>query len=283
MPLLRLIIYQPQAHYRIPFTFQRRHTYPIPPYSTIIGFLCNACGINDQNKEYDFNESIIKPYQIIKEAKISIAGRFETKTTEMIWFRNLSKKAHEQTYGDVSIREKNGQIGHIGGQSPMQIDVLENVKLVIYLYHQNQKALQTLKTLLENPQNRLQVLHIGRAEDWIVYKDITLLQDDKIEFKKEDGRFPYFFWIPEKAYQLNGKNILWDNFDGLLYNLTTFSSIENYETHYNHTGKRSYQHIRAKLNDGKIINTECFFDKELNLPVFFADFNENQNKGAQND
>lgn len=49
--ILRIRIYRPQAHYRVPFTYQRRHTYPIPPYSTVIGFLCNVLGIDDQGKE----------------------------------------------------------------------------------------------------------------------------------------------------------------------------------------------------------------------------------------
>ncbi|NPV38762.1 type I-B CRISPR-associated protein Cas5b [Treponema sp. J25] len=281
MPILRLIIYQPQAHYRIPFTFQRRHTYPIPPYSTIIGFLCNACGIDDQKKEIDVNQNKIRPYEIIKELKISIAGRFEAKITEMIWFRNLSKEAHVGTYGEINNRKKNGQVGHIGGQAPMKIDVLENVELIIYLYHNEKDKLEFLENLLKDPKERLQVLHIGRAEDWIVYKGISIIDENNFEIKRQDGRYPYFFWTPEKIFSPQNNNTLnWNNFDGLVYNLTTFSSIKNYESHFNHTGQREYKYIRAKLNDGKIINTECLFDKELNIPVFLADFN--QSKGVHN-
>jgi CRISPR-associated protein Cas5t len=274
MPVLRLKIYQPQAHYRVPFTFQRRLTYPIPPYSTIIGFLCNACGIDDQTKEYDGNiGQKIKLYEIIKNLKISIAGRFETKTTEMIWFRNLSKKAHQDTYGDISNREKNGQVGHIGGQSPMDIDVLENVELIIHLYHSDKNKLKFLKELIETPNHRLQVLHIGRAEDLIVFWEIMLLEDDKLEFKRQDGNYPYFFWIPERIYNPKNDNIDWKFFDGMLYILTTSSYIENYENHYNHTGKRVYQRIKAKLNEGKIINSSCLFDTELNIPIFLGELN----------
>lgn len=272
MPVLRLKIYQPQAHYRIPFTYQRRLTYPIPPYSTIIGFLCNACGVDDQKNGLYEN--------VIRKLKISIAGRFKTKTTEMIWFRNLSKKAHIGTYGAIDNREKNGQIGHIGGQAPMKIDVLEDVELIIHLYHENEDNKDKLKELqkkLENPENRLQVLHIGRAEDWIVYQEIKLFEDnlknnsDNFEWKRSDGQYPYFFWIPEKIYKNKGNPPDWNNFDGLFYRLTTFSNIEGYENHHNHTGRRKYETINAKLNDGKIINTECCFDKNLQLPVFFAE------------
>lgn len=91
MKILRLKIYQPQAHYRIPFTYQRRHTYPIPPYSTVIGFLINLLGINNQNSN-DYQNGIAN-------LKISIAGKFKSKSTEMIWFRNLSKDAHNSRFG----------------------------------------------------------------------------------------------------------------------------------------------------------------------------------------
>ncbi len=266
MPFLRFIIYQPQAHYRVPFTYQRRHTYPIPPYSTIIGFLCNACGVDDQEKELYKN--------IIRKLKISIAGRFDVKNTEMIWFRNLSKDKHKQTYGSIENREKNGQIGHIGGQSPIKIDVLENVELVIHLYHENIQALETLKQNLENPQNRLQVLHIGRAEDWIVYKDIKILNDEQVVEKEEDGKYSYFFWVPEKIFVpnvYNQKGFSWENIDGLPYILTTFSNIENYEQHRNHTGKRLYEKVKAKLNDGRFIDAHYLFDTQMCIPIFLGD------------
>ncbi len=270
MPVLRLKIYQPQAHYRIPFSYQRRLTYPLPPYSTIIGFLCNACGIDDQKNDLYKN--------CISNLKISIAGRFKLKLTEMIWFRNLSKGAHEGTYGSIDNREKNGQIGHIGGQVPIKIDILEDIELIIHLYldnkDNNKENLNNLKDNLENPTNRLEVLHIGRAEDWIVFQEIKLLNNNDVESKRKDGQYPYFFWIPEKIYQFDGKKCLdWNNFDGSLHRLTTFSKIKDYEEHHNHTGRRIYKTINTKLNEGKIINTECYFDKELQLPVFFADFN----------
>jgi len=262
MPLLRIQIYQPQAHYRIPFTYSRRHTYPIPPYSTIIGFLCNACGVDDQN---------MPMYKSIKELKISISGKFRLKITEMIWFRNVSKEAHVGSYGSLNNREKNGQICNIGGQSPIKIDVLEDMELLIYLYHVEESKLIELKQKIENPSNRLQVLHIGRAEDWIVYKSIDLLDDSIFEYKRKDGNYHYFTWIPEKILSVNGSTINWDNFDGITYILTNHSYIEDYEENRNHTGKRCYEKVKAKLNEGKIINSKCVFDKDLDIPVFLGD------------
>lgn len=262
MPLLRIQIYQPQAHYRIPFSYQRRLTYPLPPYSTVLGFLCNVCGINDQRNE------LYK--RGIQELKIGISGRFKCKLTENLWFRNVSLEAHRNTYGYAQNRFRNGQIGHIGGQSPIKIDVLQDVEITIYLYHLDFEYLNVIYEHLKNPVNRLGVLHLGRSEDWIVYRNIALLSDESIEYKRRDGNYQFFFWIPQQLYKFNNDNVQinWDLFDGVNYTLATFSKIENYEFHYNNTGKRQYDTINAKLNDGKILNGYCYFDKELQLPVF---------------
>lgn len=263
MPILKLEIYQPQAHYRIPFSYVRRHTYPIPPYSTIIGFLCNICGVDDQRE---------KIYNIIRELKISISGRFKQKITENIWFRNLDKDAHLNSYRSLKNREQNGQIGHIGGQSPIKIDVLEDMELVIYLYHKDQNSLSEIDTHISTANKRLQPLHIGRSEDWIVIRNNEMLPEDKFEFKRQDGNYHYFSWIPEKISPLKGNdNLDWNNFDGIIYTITTHSHIENYEQNINITGRRIYKSIKVKLNDGKIINTACLFDTTSNIPVFLGD------------
>ena len=268
MNLLRIKIYQPNAHYRLPFAYQRRHTYPIPPYSTVIGFLINVLGIWNQ-KESFYEDGINK-------LKISIAGRFDSKVTEMIWFRNLNKKKHERRFGFVGNRTINGHIEHPGGQSQMWIDVLNDVHLLIYLGHEDLEILEKIKDNLINPINRLEILHIGRAEDWIVFEDKPkILSDSDYEFVSHGGNYEYFFWIPQKFYIAapNWNNKANDNYEGLLYNVPTFSKIEGYEDNFNRHGKRNFEYVRTKLNDGMIVGQELMIDKELQLPIFLGELN----------
>ncbi len=268
MPLLRLEIYQPHAHYRIPYSMNRRLTYPIPPYSTVIGFLCNICGVDDQNSEV---------YSIIRELKISIAGGFDSKTTEKIWFRNLSRDKHNSYYISETVRYKNGQVGHVGGQIPVKIDVLENVELVIHLYHKNEKHIETLKQKLENPVERLQPLHLGRAEDLLVIRDLKVLKDEELDIDRVDGNYDYFFWIPEDRFLWAPKNVKnsvkidWGEIEGNTYSLATLSKIEDYEFHRNHAVKKTYQKIKVKLSDGKIKNISTLIDKDKNIPIFLGE------------
>ncbi|MCX7611578.1 MAG: type I-B CRISPR-associated protein Cas5b [Ignavibacterium sp.] len=265
MKILRLQIYQPQAHYRIPFTYQRRHTYPIPPYSTVIGFLINLLGIYDQSSN-DYQRGIL-------DLKISITGKFTSKTTEMIWFRNLAKDFHEQRFGYYENRMIGGHLEHFGGQSQMFIDVLHDVYLFIYLYHNDESFLQKIYAAILNPKDRLEVLHLGRAEDWIVFIDLPKFLEDNIEISERGKHFHQFIWIPEKVYQSEKIEFDFNKFDGIYYNLPTFAEIENYQNTFDKNGKRYFKYMRTKLNDGKISQTKFLIDKELELPIFLGDLN----------
>ncbi|MBX6361958.1 MAG: type I-B CRISPR-associated protein Cas5, partial [Acidobacterium ailaaui] len=188
--VLFIQLYLPTAHFRIPFTYQRRHTYPIPPYSTIIGFLCNLLGIDDRNKTFYYKElNNTNIYDELKKLKISISGNFESKITEMIWFRNLSIKNHEGRFGSIHNRYVNGHIEHIGGQSPVYLDTLNNFTLNLHFYHENPSVLSYIHQNLENPQSKLETLHIGRAEDIFIIQKLEFVS---CQWKRSDGNYKNF-------------------------------------------------------------------------------------------
>lgn len=258
MKALLIKIYQPTAHYRMPFTYQRRHTYPIPPYSTVIGFLCNMLGIDYQGNEL---------YEKLIRCKLSISGRFEQKLTEYIWFRNLSKKSHEKYFGSTETREKNGEINHIGGQSPMRIDVLENMHLNIHIAG-DEGFLRELEIYFQNPVNRLEIVHLGRAEDWLVFESIKLID---LKRSGSDKNYNHFFWIPKHIVASESVDFDFDKANGLFYNLPVFATIKDYEMTYNRHAERSFSYMRTKLNDGAITGMEYLYDEQTDIPVFLAD------------
>ncbi|HOP95607.1 MAG: type I-B CRISPR-associated protein Cas5b [Dictyoglomaceae bacterium] len=255
---LKIKIYQPQAHYRIPFTYQRRHTYPIPPYSTALGLIANILGIRNVpgQEEPCIKENCDCSYHKLKQIKIGICGKFQSKSTEYVWLRNLSRKAHIGRFGSVENRFVSGHIEHIGGQSPCFIDILNDVQILIYLYHSNDAFLDEIKQRFENPTNRSSPLHLGRAEDWIVIREL-----EKVEFeaKEINGNYGYFFWIPEKIFN----SVEFEKINGLTYNLTTFYKIKD--------GARNFDYIRVKLNDGDLGDVSTYFDDKEKVPIFLAD------------
>ncbi|MCX7942695.1 MAG: type I-B CRISPR-associated protein Cas5b [Dictyoglomaceae bacterium] len=261
-PLLKIKIYQPQAHYRIPFTYQRRHTYPIPPYSTVLGLIANVLGIKNLpgQEEPCLKENCNCIYHKFKKLKISICGNFKDKSTEYTWLRNLSKEAHEKRFICSKNRYVAGHIEHIGGQAPCLIDILNDVNIIIYLYHEDYNFLETIKESFNNPNNRTSPLHLGRAEDWIIIKEIDILKTFIIE--EINGDYKNFFWIPEKTFDL-GYNFDFNKINGLVYNLTTFYKIVN--------GSRNFEYIRVKLNDGNLGDIYSLYDPNEDIPIFLGD------------
>jgi CRISPR-associated protein Cas5t len=236
----------------------------------VIGFLCNVLGIDDQEKP---------EYEKLLRIKISIAGRFESKTTEYIWFRNLSKDAHVARFGSVENRSIGGHIEHIGGQSPISIDVLNEVRLTLYLAHEIRDFLEIVRSSLENPTRRLEVLHLGRAEDWIVLEEISNIEEiSKFGVMRRDGNYSHFFWIPERIWMLdtpNGKKP-YDSFEGLLYRVPSFWTVADYERTRNRHEQRIFEYMPAKLNDGLLVGGSFLYDESANLPIFLADFGSTQ-------
>ncbi len=287
--ILRIKIYQPHAHYRIPFTFSRRHTYPIPPYSTVIGFLCNVLGIQgpiEKPGEY-FIKSLenITFKEFADGLYISIYGKFESITKEYIWFRNLHKEKHKERFYTLTNRTIHGEPEHPGGQIPAKIDVLENVYLIIYLAHENEEVIYHLQEILRKPDNRVYPLHLGRAEDWIVFdgKPEESIKIIKTEEKELYGRLDFYTWIPDyrkreekeefefvgigDSNKDNYKNFF-EKVQGSSHIVTSFYRLQN--------GIRVFQHIPVKLFEGGSFPLnfgkpfKFSIDAELKLPIFFA-------------
>ncbi|MGC8778251.1 MAG: type I-B CRISPR-associated protein Cas5b [Candidatus Caldatribacteriaceae bacterium] len=259
---LRLILYQPQAHYRVPFTYQRRHTYPLPSYSAIRGFLCNILGIQG----YTFGENPEKneDFQKLKLIKMGICGRFEAKTTEYTWLRNLSKTQHVNTFGAAENRIRFGVGEHPGGQSPVLVDVLNEVKVVVYLEHDDRCFLEYLGDKIQNPVGRLYPLYLGRAEDWMVIEGIDFIE---LTVQSRDADFEHFFWVPEKPFLPPGVSFDFSSVNGLLSRVPFFWELRN--------GSRDFRYLLAKLNDGRFRDVTFLFDDsygKMGLPVFLAHF-----------
>jgi CRISPR-associated protein Cas5t len=268
MKVLKLKIFQPTAHYRIPFTLARKHTYPIPPYSTVIGLICNVLGIERQDGDFE----------ILKNGlSLAIYGKYKFLNREYIWLRTLSKEEHNRRFGYPENRIIDQMPEHPGGQIPARIDVLENVNLLIYIKHEDEKFLEKMKNAFENPEQRIYPLHLGRAEDLVVFEGI----DDEIKIEKKPlyGKLENydFTWLvdPERGEKYLDLDMNWEGYkdffnkiQGSYHLITSFYKIVE--------GIRVFEYIPVKLFEGGSFPLyfgkpfEFIFDENENLPLFFA-------------
>jgi len=156
--ILFIELFQPFAQYRNPFTFYYAQTYPLPPKSTIIGMLQNAC-----NDWYGNRYGMEKWRKI----KVSVHGGFES----VFWnYQNLIK-------GDVELKN-DGKLwnqelplygkGIKSQRTPVYQQELFNGHLYIFIKGEDD-LIEIIKKSLEHP---LKVLSLGRSEDVVFIKDI---------------------------------------------------------------------------------------------------------------
>ncbi len=260
--VLRIEIFQPTAHYRIPFSQKKvKNTYPLPPYSTVKGLLANLLKIDKGIREITNNpnqELILK----LKEIKMAILGNFKYKTEDYTWVRNLEVNQHIKRFGDLKNRILNSEVEHPGGQSPVIINTLNEVKIYIYLWHPYEKFLEEIEKRFLNPSERNDPLHLGRSEDFIIIENIKHIT---IKIDQIENNFKTFFWIPEKPFTWDENvHFNFEEIRGLLYRIPTFYRIVDQ--------KREFEYITVKLNNGIITNINFYVDSELGLPIFLANF-----------
>lgn len=259
--VLKIKIHQPTAHYRVPFSYQRRFTYPIPPFSTVKGMICNLMGIRDDSDEL-FNK-------IKKGLSLAIYGRYESIVKEYVWFRNIEKDSHVRKFNSVWNRIIDTIPQHPGGQMPVTIDVLQNVNLLIYIYHPESVFLEEIKRAFENPKRRLSTIHLGRSEDWLVIEEIMY----PVKLRQSSMStidLNYFTWIPAKEFaneDFIGEKYddFFDNLNGNLFRLPVFYKITD-------DNQRVFsEYITVKLFESRSFKGDNFYiDIDENIPLIFS-------------
>jgi CRISPR-associated protein Cas5t len=265
--ILKIKIFQPDANYRLPFSFSTRFTYPIPPFSTVKGLICNLLGIKTP-EEYKNKK--------IDDLSMAMYGNYESLIKEYVWFRNLDKDSHKKKYILEDNRFSDGEVGHIGGQIPLKVDVLHNLNLIIYLYHPDIELLEEINSGIKNPINRNTILHLGRAEDLLVFKETEMIiLEDK--HKQSVRKIPYFLWIPTEqnidTELLSDSNLekyknFYEKLSGNYFQLPWNYKIED--------NKRIFEnYIRVKLYEKfNFEKTEFYVDSDGNIPLIFTKLKE---------
>lgn len=144
---VRLKLYQSTANYKKPTSFQLKETYPLPPYSTVIGMIHNLCDC----KEY-------------KEMGISIQGKYHSKVNDLYTryeFKNGMK------YDPQRHQLKVGEFGVSRGIST--VELLVDVELLIHIVPKDQSLISKIEHALCYPK---EYPSLGRREDLAIIKEV---------------------------------------------------------------------------------------------------------------
>jgi len=280
MKYIKLVLEQPSANYGRNISLTPRLSYPIPPYSTVIGMFVNALGIKINTEDR---------YKQLQNIKLSIAGYYEGKRIDYSRHRILGgRKVDAKTH----LKDKRSNpylcLEHFGDTVPLEVEILYNVHLVLHIAHEDEDFLKILLNSLLEPNMSSNPLHLGRGEDMFIirkYYEPRNIYDLKVKSKSGLFRSPkysnmfYYFWIPEHIYlpEQYKQDFDFERVQMAPMKIGVFTYTVGYNTKTlkpTVDNRRVIHTMRVKLANRVQRNFIFLHDEEDNVPVFFADFTE---------
>lgn len=200
---VRLKLYQNMVNYKKPTSFQLKETYPLPPYSTVIGMVHSLCDY----KEY-------------KKMDISIQGKYHSKVNDLYTryeFKNGMK------FDSARHQLQVGQFGVSRGIST--VELLVDVELLIHIIPEDQSLIEEIEKAFLYPR---EYPSLGRREDIVTIEEVRVVDIFEVEKIKKSlrGREDYSAYIP---IQIIENITIKDRVQGIDVSGTRYKLNKNYE------------------------------------------------------
>ena len=251
MKAIRLKIFQNLVNYKLPTSFQLKETYPLPPYSTVIGMVHNAC---------EFTEYV--------PMKVSVQGKYHSKVNDLATryeFKpgmNFDKSRHQLNVDGFGI-----------GRGVSTVELLSEVELLIHIVPENQEFVEEICEKLTYPH---EYLSLGRREDLIAFGELPkIVEVEETELEEDLSiKNSYSAYIPieilkEEAVKIGSKEGV--KISGTVYKLTKDYEIKNYGTAKSPKNFRVWNKIKVVYGSDitGLEEENVYVDEDKNL-VFLA-------------
>lgn len=179
---IRIKAYQNLVNYKKPTSFQLKETYPLPPYSTVIGMVHNACEFTS--------------YQ---EMDISVQGRYFSKVNDLYTRYEFGPCNYEEGRHNVKVPSiaEDKSYGVIRGTSTTEL--LTDVELVLHIVPKNEDLVEKIFKALKYPSK---YLSLGRHEDLMRIDEVKIVNVVETEVE-EDIEMGLDAYIPRKHFREN--------------------------------------------------------------------------------
>lgn len=208
---VRLRIEQDLVNYKKPMSFQLKESYPLPPYSTVIGMIHNMCR-----------------YEEYVDMQISIQGRYKSKVNDLYTrYEFKSGMNFEPARHQLNVKG----LGVCKGVAT--VELLSQVELMIHICPEEQNRVEEIYWAFKNPW---EYPSLGRREDLAIIKEVekTKIIKKEINDEKYMERNCYAY-IPLKYYQEmddEGVTIEYDYFGESIFCLDGNNSVTQRGTRF---------------------------------------------------
>lgn len=249
---IRLKLWQDMVNYKKPTSFQLKETYPLPPYSTIIGMVHSMCGY----KEY-------------VPMDISVQGKYFSKVNDLYTryeFKNAMK------FDEKRHQLKVGEYGVSRGISTAEL--LVDVELLIHIIPENQGIINEIRDAFLFPK---EYPSLGRREDLVTILEVPKVVNISKQFLDSTKRLPKNYGAYLPIEMINEEKLeLKNKVQGIIAPGTRYKITKNYEL-INYGTEKSPKIFR-KWNKKDVVyasnisvleDSEVYIDEDDNV-VFIA-------------
>lgn len=143
---VRIMAYQNMASYRVPSSLAIKESYPLPPYSSVIGMVHAACG-----------------FQSYVPMQVSIQGKCKSHVSELYTRYEFGQYTKYEA-GRHQIQLKNGDDTLGMNRGVASIELLVDVYLILHIIPEDEAMIPVIAEGMLHPKN---YLSLGRHEDLI--------------------------------------------------------------------------------------------------------------------
>lgn len=165
MKAIKVVARQTLASYKKPSSMQMKESYPLPPYSTVIGMIHAACG---------FEEYV--------DMDISIQGTYYSTVKELYTRYEFKPGYYEVGRHSLEVKSKaEKSTGLTVG--PANIELLTNVKLILHIKPKQDEKIEEIANGLKFPK---EYLSLGRREDLLIIEQVEIVDLIETELLKDE-------------------------------------------------------------------------------------------------
>lgn len=155
---IRLEFYQNLVNYKKPTSFQLKETYPLPPYSTVIGMVHYMCGFEEYTP-----------------MKVSVQGTYRSKVNDLYTRYEFGGKSYDKERHNIKIRSvENGKEKFYGITSGVSTaELLVDVTLIIHIIPEDESLVNVIYEALKCPK---EYISLGRREDLVRIDNVEVVE-----------------------------------------------------------------------------------------------------------
>lgn len=244
---IRVHMFQQMPNYRKPASFLIRETFPLPPYSSVIGMVHSSCGFDSYHP-----------------MKISIQGSSAGEVADCATMYTFGIKYDSIRHQLKVQNDAGGYDGITRGAKSVQL--LTDVELYIHILPENPEDFDKILNGLRNPN---EYISLGRREDIARIDEVEAVELDKIDvYGDESVSSKFSAYLPvdyiSKDDEISGENI------GTVYKVTKEFEIVKDKRIWKNIVSARFLPPEKEILDSVAEHENVYYDTTEKLPVFFA-------------